>query len=141
MSDPGPSFDDLCRIADILRSVEHFASFRYQHGSVEIEVVRKAGDVAQCVDAAPPVPSAERSFIPASAPCVGTFRRSLGRDAAPPVAPGDRVSAADVLAWVDVLGELAPVTAPVAGRLASVLADDGAPVGYGQTLLLIEAGS
>jgi len=71
------------------------------------------------------------------APLVGIFRTSMTGDK-PLVAPGDIVRKGQIIAAIEALNVLSEVEASAAGRIAEILAVDGQPVEYGQTLLVIE---
>jgi acetyl-CoA carboxylase biotin carboxyl carrier protein len=71
------------------------------------------------------------------APLVGIFRTSMTGDK-PLVAPGDIVRKGQIIAAIEALNVLSEVEASVSGRIAEILAVDGQPVEYGQTLLVIE---
>jgi acetyl-CoA carboxylase biotin carboxyl carrier protein len=71
------------------------------------------------------------------APLVGIFRTSMTGDK-PLVAPGDIVRKGQIIAAIEALNVLSEVEASAAGRIAEILAVEGQPVEYGQTLLVIE---
>lgn len=73
-----------------------------------------------------------------TAPLVGTFYRSASPDAAPFVAPGDRVEAGQQVAIVEAMKLLNSIEAPVAGTVGEILAADGEMVEFGQVLLNIQ---
>jgi biotin carboxyl carrier protein len=57
---------------------------------------------------------------------------------APNLVPGRSVQAGDVLGSIDVLGIVQEVTAPEAGIIAAVQAEDGQAVEFGQALADID---
>ena len=151
MNESRPTLDDLHRIVDILRSAQHCSGFRFQQGDCLIEVDRDgllgaAGGADSFIDAgvgAAPVAEvalAAPAILNVCAPSVGLLRRGQVAANTCLVAIGERVRAGDVLAAIDVLGEFVPVTAPAAGRIVGMLVEDGAAVGYGQPLALLQAG-
>jgi acetyl-CoA carboxylase biotin carboxyl carrier protein len=71
------------------------------------------------------------------APLVGVFRTSMTGEK-PLVGPGDIVRKGQIIAAIEALNVLSEVEASAAGRIAEILAVDGQPVEYGQTLLVIE---
>lgn len=74
--------------------------------------------------------------VAVTAPMVGIFRASTDHSAA--VAVGDVVSAGQVLGAIEAMKVLTDIPSPVSGVVREVAAQDGAPVEYGQPLLLIE---
>jgi hypothetical protein len=75
---------------------------------------------------------AELAGIVARSPAVGYFQP------APNLVPGRTVQAGDALGSIDVLGIVQEVTAPEAGIIAAVQAEDGQAVEFGQTLADID---
>lgn len=80
----------------------------------------------------------EPQQVPVVAPMVGTFYRGPSPDAPPFVEVGSRVTAGQTLCIIEAMKLMNEITAEVAGRVVAILAEDGEPVEYGQTLLLIE---
>jgi len=73
-----------------------------------------------------------------TAPLVGTFYRRSAPDEAPFVEPGDTVAPGETVAIIEAMKVMNEIKAERPGRLLRVLAEDGAPVEYGQDLLLFE---
>ena len=71
-------------------------------------------------------------------PLPGTFYRRSAPDAPPFKAEGDTVAVGDVLGLVEVMKQFSEVTADAAGRLARFAVENGAAVGPGQLLAVIE---
>lgn len=69
------------------------------------------------------------------APIVGTFYRAPEPGAAPFVQVGDLVEAGQVVGIVEAMKLMNQVTADTAGRVAALLAADGEPVQFGQSLV------
>lgn len=86
-------------------------------------------------DKAAPAPAAPANLHPVKADLVGIFRLSR-----PAVSAGERLEGDRELAYVDALGIRNPVRSLGAGRIVSVLCDDGQPVEYGQVLFEIDRG-
>jgi CubicO group peptidase (beta-lactamase class C family) len=76
-------------------------------------------------------PEAEFGSV-ARSPAVGYFKP------APNLVVGRSVQASDLIGSIDVLGIVQEVTAPEAGIIAAVLAEDGQAVEYGQALADID---
>ena len=81
--------------------------------------------------------SEKHDGIEIGAPLVGVFRTSMSGEK-PLVAQGDIVRKGQIIAAIEALNVLSEVEATAAGRIAEILAVDGQPVEYGQTLLVIE---
>lgn len=96
--------------------------------------------------AAPPPASAEhtpqqepvQSGHPVEAPMVGTFYSSPSPGAKPFVEIGTVVSPGDTLCIIEAMKMMNQIEADVGGRIVSILAENGSPVEYGQTLFIIE---
>lgn len=77
------------------------------------------------------------SPVAVTAGAVGVFRPTKGPGAPAPAQAGDCVERGQVIAYVESMGILSEVEAPLAGRLAALLVADGQPVEYGQPLATI----
>lgn len=157
-----PTYGDLVRIVDVLRSTERFSEFRLKAGDIEIEVKRARGGpapapaaVATAPVAAPPPPTASApapavpGVDPASlpdglqlvrSPTMGTFYRAPKPGAPPFVEPGARVAAGDTIGLVEVMKLFNSVNAPCAGTVTHVLVGDAAVVAEDQPLVAIRPG-
>jgi len=93
-------------------------------------------------EAAPAAPSAPPTEVPDGAtvdsPSVGLFWRAPSPGAPPFVEVGQAVSAGDTVAIVEVMKLMNHVVAPVDGTVAAILIENGAPVEYGQALVVID---
>jgi len=76
------------------------------------------------------------TLVPVVAPMVGTFRAAAGGGRK--LAPGDAVASGQAVGAIEAMKVPNDVAAPVSGIVREVLAADGAPVEYGQPLMLIE---
>jgi acetyl-CoA carboxylase biotin carboxyl carrier protein len=76
------------------------------------------------------------ALLPVAAALVGTFRAA--DEHGQRVAPGDSVSRGQVIGAIEAMRVPNDIVAPAAGVVREVLASDGAPVEYGQLLMLIE---
>ncbi len=86
----------------------------------------------------PPVPAAvEEKVHVVTSPFVGTFYRRPNPDAAEYVKVNDKVNKGAVLCIVEAMKLMNEIEADVAGTVVGVLAEDGAPVEYGQALFKI----
>ncbi len=87
---------------------------------------------------APPPEAHSPHWVPVTAPMVGTFYRAPGPDQPPFVQEGDRVEAGQTLCIIEAMKMFNEIPAEVSGRVVRVLAENGAPVEYGQPLFLID---
>ena len=71
----------------------------------------------------------------AKAPMFGHFCPVHPQRIAPEVSSGDPVEAGQYLGFVEAGGVFYPVTAPCAGRVARILPEAGALVGYGEMIV------
>ena len=69
---------------------------------------------------------------------VGTVYTAAEPGAAPFVQPGSKVAKGDTLMIIEAMKVMNPITAPRAGVVSAVLVDNGQPVEYGQTLVVLE---
>jgi acetyl-CoA carboxylase biotin carboxyl carrier protein len=103
-----------------------------------------AAAAAPAEHAAPPAdgarPAEERAgrYVPIVAPMVGTFYRAPKPDAPPFVAEGDAVQTGQTVCVLEAMKMFNEIASEVAGRIIRVLAENGAPVEYGQPLFLVD---
>jgi acetyl-CoA carboxylase biotin carboxyl carrier protein len=71
------------------------------------------------------------------APMVGTFYRASAPDAEPYVREGDIVQKGTVVCIVEAMKLMNEIESEVRGRLVKIVAENGQPVEYGQTLFLL----
>src|SRR5437867_12096568 len=96
------------------------------------------GPARQAQSHAPEDAAAATSLVTIEAPMVGTFYRAPAPDAAPFVSEGDVVSEGQVLCIIEAMKLMNDIESKVAGRIASILVENGQPVEYGQPLFLVE---
>jgi oxaloacetate decarboxylase (Na+ extruding) subunit alpha len=77
-------------------------------------------------------------LVPIVAPMVGTFYRAPKPDAPPFVNEGDEVRTGQTVCILEAMKLFNEITSEVAGRIARVLVENGAPVEYGQPLFLVD---
>jgi acetyl-CoA carboxylase biotin carboxyl carrier protein len=77
-------------------------------------------------------------YVPVIAPMVGTFYRAPKPDAAPFVSEGDVVQTGQTVCVLEAMKMFNEIPTEVAGRIVRVLAENGAPVEYGQPLFLVD---
>jgi acetyl-CoA carboxylase biotin carboxyl carrier protein len=125
------------------------SEIEYAVGDRRIRVARNAA--VTIAPAAAPAPAgapsagaapAEPSFAAhpgaVKAPMVGTVYLSPQPEAPPFVKLGDTVSAGQPLLIIEAMKVMNQIRAPRAGRLAQILVDDGAPVEYGEVVMVLE---
>ncbi len=90
--------------------------------------------------AAPPSPPpvVEKKYHEIKSPIVGTYYRAPAPDAAPFVQVGSGIQPGTVLCIVEAMKLMNEIEADVAGTIVKIMADNGQPVEYDQTLFLVE---
>ncbi len=89
---------------------------------------------AHVVAAAPAAPDG----LTLTAPLVGTFYRRPTPEDAPFVEPGQTVKSGDTVCLIEAMKVMNEIKAESAGRLRAVMAEEGAPVEYGQVLFVFD---
>ena len=80
----------------------------------------------------------EGRLVPIVAPMVGTFYRSPKPESPVFVNEGDEVHVGQTVCILEAMKLFNEITSEVDGRIARVLAENGAPVEYGQPLFLVD---
>jgi len=75
---------------------------------------------------------------PVTSPMVGTFYRASSPSAAAFVEVGQSVSKGDVLCIIEAMKLLNQIEADVSGVVKSINIENGEPVEYGQTIMIVE---
>ncbi len=149
-----PSIDkDLIRELAGLLDETGLTEIEVTEGASQIRVARTAAPAAAAPATAPapaPVSPAARAAEPreeadaaahpgaVTSPMVGTAYVAPEPGAAAFVKVGDEVSEGQTLLIVEAMKTMNPIPAPKSGRVAQILISDGAPVEYGEILLIIE---
>ena len=81
---------------------------------------------------------AEEDGFEVTAPMVGTFYASSSPGAAPYVQVGDRVTEGDTLCIIEAMKMMNQIEADVSGVVKSIRMQNGEPVEFGQTLIVID---
>jgi len=120
--------------------------FSVEAGDTKIEIERRAGVVGSDVVTSGTVDTAGADGAPEldgghpiKAPLVGTFYRASQPGAPAFVNEGDTVDAGQTVGIVEAMKLMNQVQTDVGGKIAKILAEDGAWVEFEQTLMLIEA--
>ncbi|MBT5862418.1 MAG: acetyl-CoA carboxylase biotin carboxyl carrier protein [Gammaproteobacteria bacterium] len=88
---------------------------------------------------APAAPAeAEEDGYEVTAPMVGTFYAASSPDSAPFVQVGDRINNGDTLCIIEAMKMMNPIEADVSGVIKSIRMQNGEPVEFGQTLIVID---
>ena len=122
--------------------------------SVRISRYSQNAPVMAAAPAPPPpvaaAPAAAPSIAPAApaepeedgfevkAPMVGTFYAASSPGAAPYVQVGDRVQEGDTLCIIEAMKMMNQIEADVSGVIKSIRMQNGEPVEFGQTLIVID---
>ena len=80
----------------------------------------------------------ENHRIIIKSPMVGTFYRAPAPDAPPFVEVGQDLEVGQVVCIIEAMKLMNEIKSEVAGRIAEVLAENGAPVEFGQPLFVVE---
>lgn len=139
--------DDLVRRMAALLEETGLGELEYETKDLKIRVARPpvhvsavapAMPVAAAVGAPAAVPEAAESGEAVPSPMVGTAYLAAEPGTPPFVQPGSKVAKGATLLIVEAMKVMNPITAPRAGTVKSVLVDNGQPVEYGQTLVVLE---
>lgn len=142
--------DDLVRRMASLLQETGLGEIEYETKDLKIRVARP--QVQMTAVAAPAAPAAAGAApvaavaaAPAadsgeavSSPMVGTAYLAAEPGAAPFVQPGSRVAKGATLLIIEAMKVMNPITAPRAGTVKAVLVENGQPVEFGQTLVVLE---
>jgi acetyl-CoA carboxylase biotin carboxyl carrier protein len=137
---------DLVHTLAALLQETGLTEIEYAIGDRRIRVVRGApaavpvGLAVASTPIAPAAsPAAARDIAGAvKAPMVGTAYLQPQPDAAPFIKIGDSVREGQTLLIIEAMKVMNQILSPRSGRVAQILVDDGAPVEYGQPLVVLE---
>jgi acetyl-CoA carboxylase biotin carboxyl carrier protein len=146
-----------------IRKVKKLIELLDESGIAEIEITEgeesvrisrysqnaPAAPVAAPIAVAAPVAAAPAEAGPAAsdpeddgflitAPMVGTFYAASSPGAAPYVQVGDRVNEGDTLCIIEAMKMMNQIESDVSGVVKSIRVQNGEPVEYGQTLIVID---
>jgi acetyl-CoA carboxylase biotin carboxyl carrier protein len=97
-----------------------------------------AGSAPKSAASAPASAEAEIPGHKVVSPMVGTYYEGPSPGADPFVKVGSEVKAGDTLCIIEAMKMMNQIEADKAGRIAAILATNGEPVEYGQTLFVIQ---
>jgi acetyl-CoA carboxylase biotin carboxyl carrier protein len=132
------------QLADILNQTG-LGEIEYAEGERRIRVARPAvaqvaAAVAPMAPAAPAAAAADPNAPPANAvtaPMVGTVYVAAEPGAAPFVRVGDQVKEGQTLLIIEAMKVMNQIRSPRAGTVTQIFVRDGAPVEYGEPLLVV----
>ena len=105
----------------------------YSRQSTETAAEKPAASNSQQTDTA----AAEATEGAVTSPMVGTCYLAAEPGADPFIREGDSVKAGQTLVIVEAMKVMNPITAPTAGTVKRIIAENGQPVEYGQALVII----
>ena len=128
-----------------IRKVKKLIELLDESGIAEIEITEgeEAVRISRYPQAEAPAAAAaaadpeEEGYLVA-APMVGTFYAASSPGAAPYVQVGDRVKEGDTLCIIEAMKMMNQIEADVSGVIKSIRVQNGEPVEYGQTLIVID---
>jgi acetyl-CoA carboxylase biotin carboxyl carrier protein len=146
---------DLVRAIAQLLTETNVGEIEVAKGDLKVRVARHSGAVfaappvsmapvaiaaAPVVAAAMPSSAAEAAAHPGAvkSPMVGTAYRKPSPDAKNFIEVGAQVKAGDKLLLIEAMKTFNDIVAPKAGTVTAIFTDDGQPVEFGQTLIVIE---
>jgi acetyl-CoA carboxylase biotin carboxyl carrier protein len=136
---------DLIRALAALLEETGLGEIEYAEGDRRVRVARPAASATTVVTAAaspaPAAAAAVETDVPANAvtsPMVGTVYLAAEPGAPSFVKVGDRVREGQTLLIIEAMKVMNPIRAPRAGTVTRILVANGAPVEYGEPLLVIE---
>jgi acetyl-CoA carboxylase biotin carboxyl carrier protein len=159
---PGVDLTQAERVLDFMAS-HNLEEFEYTHAGLHIRLKRSvagrslgpsiapaesnvaplpaasipvAAPAAAPEPAAKPAPPKEELHVIKS-PIVGTFYISPGPDAPPFVKVGDSIQSGQVVCIVEAMKLMNEIEADMGGEIVGVLAENGQPVEYGQSLFAL----
>ena len=141
--------EDLVRKLSGLLTETGLTEIEYEANGQRIRVARTAAasaPVAVAAPAAQAAPKASDAGAPSDAvpenavlaPMVGTAYAAPEPGGKAFVSVGDSVSEGQTLLIIEAMKVMNPIPSPKAGRVASILFQDGQPVEYGEPLLIVE---
>jgi acetyl-CoA carboxylase biotin carboxyl carrier protein len=137
--------NDLAKIA----AERDLTEIEIEHAGLRVRVARErriAPTYTQVIPNAAAPAVAEAAIIPTPAkdhpgavksPMVGTAYLRASPESKPFVEVGASVKAGDKILLVEAMKTFNEIAAPKSGKVIEILVDDGSPVEYGQTLMVI----
>ena len=141
---------DLIRALAALLEETGLSEIELEKDDQRVRVVRRSEAVRGETSASPPAaardapapasPPSEDTNHPGAvtSPMVGTAFLGPEPGAAPYVTSGERVAEGQTLLIVEAMKTMNPIPAPRGGTVVDILVQDGAPIEYGEVLMIIE---
>jgi acetyl-CoA carboxylase biotin carboxyl carrier protein len=144
---------DLIRNLAALLSETGLSEIEVERDGARVRVARQIGGTAAAnVAASGPIAAATPATSPPAretapqaahpgtvrSPMVGTAYRSAEPGSRPFVETGDTVKVGDTLLIVEAMKTMNQIPAPKAGKVITIMVEDGQPVEYDEPLLIIE---
>jgi acetyl-CoA carboxylase biotin carboxyl carrier protein len=141
---------DLKELRALLRLMDagDLAELEVEEGGRRIRLRRRSGDALLPARSAAPaqagvaVPAGvvadTAGLVAIASPMVGTFYRAPAPGAEPYVKEGDLVRKGTAVCIVEAMKLMNEIESEVNGRVAKVVAENGKPVEFGQTLFLVD---
>ena len=110
-------------------------------GSVTVSEARRGSldaDTSPGTAPGPDASSAADNPNAVTSPMVGVVFTGPDSDSPPFVKPGDEVTEGQTLLLIEAMKVFNPITAPKSGRVTEILVANGAPVEFGEPLLILE---
>lgn len=137
---------DMIRTLAALLDETGLGEIEYEIGDIKIRVARP---LAATVAVPQPAPATSAPAVTPAltevdrgeavpSPMVGTVYLAAEPSAPPFVQPGTVVKKNDTLMIIEAMKTMNPIAAPRSGTVKSVAVDNGQPVEYGQTLVVLE---
>ncbi len=138
---------DLIRELSELLEETGLTEIEWEEDGQRVRVARNTVAAAPVLPAAPApavqapaAASADTAGHPGAinSPMVGTAYLSPEPGASPFVERGDQVSEGQTLLIIEAMKTMNPIPAPRGGKVTQILVANGAPVEYGETLIILE---
>ena len=127
---------------EITEGEESVRISRYSPNAPAAAPVAAAAPIAAAAAAPIAAPAApvepEEDGFEVTAPMVGTFYAASSPGAAPYVQVGDRVNEGDTLCVIEAMKMMNQIETDVSGVVKSIRLQNGEPVEFGQTLIVID---
>ncbi len=121
---------------------EEGVDLKMKKGADLVQVAQAAMPAAPAPAAAPASSDAAPAEAPAgnaiTAPMVGTFYAASSPDAAAFVAVGDTISEGQTICIIEAMKVMNEIKAETSGTISAIVAKDGEPVQFGDTLFQIQ---
>ena len=147
-------FDEITRIVEMMRAHE-LTEFELERADFKLRIRKQGGGhwvaaspypqhappaaaPAPATAAAPAAAGDEVELAMVKSPIVGTFYRASEPAAKPFADVGDVVKKGQVLCIIEAMKLMNEIQAEVRGKVVRIVATNGQPVEYGQTLFLVD---